>query len=690
MEINLVQLSKILTSSPGKLIYHLVIGSILILIGGLAIPRLNFPKKRKQARHILIGSSILLLIQIILFGASLISGIKPFSFSLLESLTASLTIVWLLWVFHQEDPQFFFTGVNIFLTIALFIIATIIQILAILPEAVVRTDMVIPSWQVGSLILIILGVVLMFKKRPDQWVIAVCILLILAIGHGLQLIFRPSYELNMGAVRLSQILSMPWLIVIVQRFVKTQPEEEDLPEEPQPSPEEKRVDTKPTLISYLLRIPLQETQQEKFKAVVQALSMSVLADICCLVTFSQEEKGLKFAAGYDLIRETYLQTANLSKETLPNILEAWHEHRILKLSQSFTEYLDVKTLTDLINYPRLGNLLALPLFVTPEVLAGGILFLSPYTEKTWDEGTISLLNEIRPTLSKVLFKSPINENLENKLKIAKQNIQQLVNQKESLLVELQKKETALQKLEANLQQWKAKYQVEKLDSVNRLEKMQNQINRLTIQAEKQENSSLKLEQMKANIRQLTKERDQLKSELANAEARIEVLKTEKGQTGAIRLSMNTQVVSLDSIMANVRLNMASALADAFIDLEISNPDGHQMIKTDPELTQTILIGLLDNAIQASNPGGRIQISQELSLETGMLVIQVTDFGEGLTPEEQKSLFGIRPEKSSGIGSIKSLREAIRGIRILNGKIWIKSKKGEHTTFRVQLPVRIID
>jgi chemotaxis protein histidine kinase CheA len=44
----------------------------------------------------------------------------------------------------------------------------------------------------------------------------------------------------------------------------------------------------------------------------------------------------------------------------------------------------------------------------------------------------------------------------------------------------------------------------------------------------------------------------------------------------------------------------------------------------------------------------------------------------------------------GIGSIQSIREAIRAIRVLNGKIWLKSKKGEFTTFRVQLPVRIID
>ncbi len=74
----------------------------------------------------------------------------------------------------------------------------------------------------------------------------------------------------------------------------------------------------------------------------------------------------------------------------------------------------------------------------------------------------------------------------------------------------------------------------------------------------------------------------------------------------------------------------------------------------------------------------------------MLVIQVTDYGEGLTREEQKSLFSGEAPVISGVGSVQALRDAIRAIRLLNGKIWLRSKKHAFTTFRVQLPVRIID
>jgi len=115
-----------------------------------------------------------------------------------------------------------------------------------------------------------------------------------------------------------------------------------------------------------------------------------------------------------------------------------------------------------------------------------------------------------------------------------------------------------------------------------------------------------------------------------------------------------------------------------------------MIRTDPSLLQTVLSGLIKNAIQASEPGNKIQLSQTLFLETGMLIIQVTDLGEGLTQDEQRILFNGEQSRIPGIGNIQAIREAIRAIRLLNGKIWIKSKKDAFTTFRVQLPVRIID
>jgi len=250
--------------------------------------------------------------------------------------------------------------------------------------------------------------------------------------------------------------------------------------------------------------------------------------------------------------------------------------------------------------------------------------------------------------------------------------------------------SAVEIRENAIKQLKAKFQIEKLEIVKQLDECQAKLRTLAAQAAAQKDYANELEQSKTEMRQLNAERDQLRTELKRANARIKDLENQSGQTGPIRLSVENQVLSLDAIAANARLGAAAKLSQKGIILEILNPDGRQIIRTDPLLLQSILSGLLDNAIQASEPGNKIQLSQALSLETGMLIIQVTDLGEGLTQEEQRILFNGDQSAIPGIGSIQAIREAIRAIRLLNGKIWIKSQKNEFTTFRVQLPVRIID
>lgn len=692
MEIDLSYLTNILTRSPGNLLYHLVISLSLVLLCGLALPKVNREILKNHARQLFIGCAIILIIQLILFSASLVKTLTPITLALLESLASTLTAVWVIWLFHEDDSQFFLTGVNIFLTLALMITASTILIMVLIKGSLISLDLelVIISWQFGTLLLIALGLVFTIVKHPPQSVILICILLMLAAGHSLEIFYQDMLELKFGAVRLAQMVSLPWTIAILQRFGKSKPVQVTSQEESPVLQNQKRVDTKPLLVDYLLKVSLQETQQEKHKAIARALSMSVLSDICCLFEIDKNSDKIELLAGYDLIREVFIPPTSVSSKSFQNILNSWRENRVLKLSRLYSEGIEVQTLTEIINYPYLGNVLAYPLPSNTDQLAGGAIFLTPYTNKTWDEKTTALLDEIKPTLSQIIFTPIRKEDITNGYNKVKSKIQELLIEKEALEDELSEKERTIQKHETALRQLKAKNQIEKIESMNQIRKLQDQITQLNLKSEVKQDRSTNLEQMRDKIRQLTKERDQLRSELEKTDAKLQALKTEKGQTGPIRLSLDTQVVSLDSIMANVRLMIAPRLAEKNIDLDIVNSDGHQLVKMDPELTQTVLFGLLDNAIKASRSDSKIQVSQELFLETGMLVIQVTDYGEGLTPEEQSALFSTQPEMTPGIGSIQAIRDSIRAIRVLNGKIWLKSKKGAFTTFRVQLPVRIID
>ncbi len=269
-------------------------------------------------------------------------------------------------------------------------------------------------------------------------------------------------------------------------------------------------------------------------------------------------------------------------------------------------------------------------------------------------------------------------------------IDQMQRNTDHLREMLAEKEQDLEVLQSTVKQLKAKYQIEKLEFVKQMEALQQEIEVAQGHFPDQREIVRQLEQLQAEIRQLTDERDHIRTALTRANARVKHLENQAGQTGPTRLSFDNQIISLDFVAANVRLQVASKLQQANIELEIVNPDGRQMIRTDPELLQTVLQGLLENAIAASEPGEEIELSQTLSMETGMLIAEITDHGEGLSEAEQTALFSAGQESIPGIGDLPAIRNAIRAIRVMNGKIWLRSRKNESTTFRVQLPIRIID
>ncbi|MGB5530630.1 MAG: HAMP domain-containing sensor histidine kinase, partial [Ignavibacteriaceae bacterium] len=110
---------------------------------------------------------------------------------------------------------------------------------------------------------------------------------------------------------------------------------------------------------------------------------------------------------------------------------------------------------------------------------------------------------------------------------------------------------------------------------------------------------------------------------------------------------------------------------------------------DKSMTETIFRNLISNAIKFTNPGGRITISSEI--ENDMLIIKVEDSGVGIEEENIPKLFrvdagfstkGTKDESGTGLGLIicKELVEK------QEGKIWVKSKKNEGSTFYYSVPI----
>jgi signal transduction histidine kinase len=696
MASNLSTFFNILANPPGDLIYHLVVSSTLILTSVLALLSLKKTSASSQARRIFISCSILVFLQLILVSLRIISTFLPVDNNhfilFVERLSATLTITWLIWAFFDDEHRFLPTRLIIFLSLTLIILTSVSM--ALVPQLSQSSQFNLFAldllWQGLAIALVLVGLALALFKHPPQQAVMVLILLLLAVGHLLQILLQNQMGLGMGAVRFTQTLGLPWLMVLIQRF--SAPDSSQAAQETGTAETftEILVDTKPALMNLLLKVNLTHTGEEKVRAVVQALSLSVVADICYLVRIPAEGDKLEIITGYDLIRETYQQPDTLAKEDLPRILEAWRSQRALELCGDHSEVRDAITLRLLIKYYSVGNLFAYPLSTHNQPLVGGVIFLTPYTGKCLGEKTRRLMDEIKDTLTQVLFMPDPQEKARHALNQAHLQLNILTDEVEKLHHALIEKEAHIREKETTIKGLKAKYQIEKMESVKSIEQMKTHITQLTSQFNSQQNAIFQMEQLQKEIRQITSEREKLSLALSRANAMIKDLQTQTGQTGPIRLSLDNQIISLDSIAANVKLRVDPLLQRKQIDLEIRNPDGRQMIKTDPELLQNVLVELLNNAILASEPGASIQLDQKLSLEMGMLTIQVTDYGEGLTQMEQTALFSAQHDTIPGVGDVRALRNAIRAIRVLTGKVWLKSKKASYTTFRCQIPVRIID
>ncbi len=781
MATNLSSILNILAKPPGDLAFHLVVGLALIITGGYAIIKLGKTKPGSPQRSFLIGCGILILLQLGLFGFRSYNTGSTFAavnfFQQYERMTATLTILWLIWSFFADDQPILSTDINLLLSFTLIVLA--IASVFVRPR-IMYLDLFNPLlldviWQNIALILIIIGLLLAFFTPPSRHKTMVAILTVLGIGHIIQIALVNFMNWQMGAVRLAQMIALPALFTVVKplsgeipqaqrekatskpfiakvkAITKARDESkvideakgidkvkfnlkarlqqvlnnlkpkgrvsknnsaisdrlEELNHRLQPKPKtnqkthppetspaggniEMTADTKPDLVNSLLEISLSPTREERYHAIVRALSLSVVSDICYLIEISETQDKLHVLSGYDLIREVLLRPDTLSTTDLPLIMDAWRAYQPIELAQNGSRVRDMRTLASLLNHHTAGNLFAYPLGLPDEPLAGGVIFLSPYTSKPWGEKIRQLMDEIHGTLTNVLYLPTPDEQRLQKENQKQMSIFTLEEEIERLRKGLAEKDSQIHENEITIKGLKAKYQIEKMEAVSNIERMKSKIAELTAQVAHPGQKNAQKEQLLREIRLLTDEREQLRLALSRANSMIAELRTESGQTGPIRLSLENQIISLDSIAANVRLRVATQIQRKNLVLEIHNPDGREMIRTDPELLQTALHELLINAIRASDHAGTVKLNQKLSLEMGMLIIQVTDFGDGLTQAEQADLFSAQHEHIPGIGDVQAIRNAIRAIRVLNGKIWLKSEKSAFTTFRFQIPVRIID
>jgi signal transduction histidine kinase len=151
------------------------------------------------------------------------------------------------------------------------------------------------------------------------------------------------------------------------------------------------------------------------------------------------------------------------------------------------------------------------------------------------------------------------------------------------------------------------------------------------------------------------------------------------------LKVRLQRISYPELIDKAMPLMEDRLREQRIEVVREIPDDLPPLKVDPELMRNCLCNFITNGAQAMPDGGRITLGANLDREKGVLHLTFSDEGVGIDPQDLEKVF--QPyftTKEAGIGLGLAITERI--IKEHGGSLEVASRKGEGTTFTVNLPL----
>jgi signal transduction histidine kinase len=399
----------LLTKTPGNLIYYLVLAfSITAALQSVLVSRraTTFP----YSGRMILGLSLVLASQIILFysGGLVWQGLAAPSDFLppLERAVAAFALIWIIWVWAFPRPNRAMDIIVGLLNIALviFFFFTVTSWTNHDPSLEFNNFWLDQIWQMLTMAIIVTGMFLLLFKRPETWAIGLGFLTINLIGHTahfLGIITSGDYP---AAVRLAQLCAYPLVPFLSQRLhpsativeapstVKTQ----------RPlNQERRRYTASARSVHAWLRISSETNPARIGPAVTRAVGQTLLADLCFLISPPTAAGEIIIHSGYDLIREEELAGVALEQSKIPLLANAVQRGRPLRLLCDNSVPPDLKIVCDSIGLQQPGNLMLIPLLISQKVW-GGLLLLSPYSNRAWNLEDQNYLGTTTETIAQLL------------------------------------------------------------------------------------------------------------------------------------------------------------------------------------------------------------------------------------------------------------------------------------------------
>jgi signal transduction histidine kinase len=162
-----------------------------------------------------------------------------------------------------------------------------------------------------------------------------------------------------------------------------------------------------------------------------------------------------------------------------------------------------------------------------------------------------------------------------------------------------------------------------------------------------------------------------------------------------RIEIKPELVELNLVVDNAMGFAGTMLREKNLTLRLDIPEVPSHIIIDGEVLQQILVQLMKNATCASPVEGVVTLRMQVREQDGksQLLLQVTDTGEGIAPEQIPLIFSRRygtdqahipgvGDTGVGLAIVKTL------VEIQGGQIWVDSQEKGGSTFNVVLPMEL--
>ena len=545
------QIFSFMTSQQGSVIYHILLVSSIAFGLQSAFNHWrssDFP----QARRTMVGLGILLLVNILMFIVSGLGWQQALNLNVLlpplDRAFVLLGLVWVTWLWAFPEPSNAADS-------AAALLSLLIASIAVLSLAD-KTALAQPSfnattqdglWQVASIGVTLVGALILLIRRPSGWGNGLAFLILAFLGHMLYLWSDRSTGDFPGAVRLAYLAAYPILLTLPQRFPAPAAQPVSLQQEAS-IPERRRYSTDPKTFHALLDLAAETNTTKMSQAVTRAIAQTMLADLCFLIYLTDNKTQLQIASGYDLIREEPLEGGSLTKTSVPMLAGAIQRGRPLRLPASATSA-DIKGLGDVLGLGNPGNLMCVPMLTKEKESIGGVMLLSPYSNRLWSAEDQAFLANIAASLVSIVQRGQQVTSLQQKEQATQQSL-------EEALAGLIQAKTENEQLSRQLEQAVNAPTPSSSEDLTvaqaRIQELQNEIASLRAAKPVRPRGSSEVNQLEKELRITLEDTAHLQNQLAEANMRIlELEKREKSE----RSNEQSEVVA--SISQELRQPMSS-------------------------------------------------------------------------------------------------------------------------------------